>query len=171
LFLFWLSSKQKNQIFIKWLYIFIFTADVGVGHGLALFSILSALFIALVLYIFEKRIKNLKIPISLFSFVNDRLFISQEKYFDILNANLFCSYNIMSSLLEQFVLIVEHGKTKVSIFLGCLTFLVPYLWTSVKSVVPFSILKTLGNILGLSLIENSYFVNISSFILTRPYLL
>ena len=52
-----------------------FTVDIGIGQKLALSSILFVLFIAPVLYIFEKRIKNLKITISLLSFVNDGLFI------------------------------------------------------------------------------------------------
>jgi len=74
--------------------------DIGVGQGSVLSHILSALFIAPILYVFEKKIKNLKIPVSLLSFVDNSLFIFQEKSFDISNANLFFSYNIMSSLLE-----------------------------------------------------------------------
>jgi len=116
-----------------------------------------------------KKNKNLKIPISLLSFVDDGLFISQEKSFDISNTNLFCSYNIMLSLLEQFELIVEYGKTEVFHFSRSYSTFNPHIWILVKSVVPFSILNTLGDILGLSSIENSYFVNISSFILIRLY--
>jgi len=43
-----------------------FSVDVDVGQGLALSFILSTLFIALIFYIFEKRIKNLKIPVFFF---------------------------------------------------------------------------------------------------------
>ena len=43
-----------------------FSANIGVGQVLALSPILSALFIAPILYIFEKRIKNLNIPVSFF---------------------------------------------------------------------------------------------------------
>ena len=53
-----------------------FTVDIDVDHRLVLSPILSALFIAPVLYIFEKRIKNIKIPVSLLLFVDDGLFIS-----------------------------------------------------------------------------------------------
>jgi len=47
------------------------------------------------------------------SFVDDGLFISQNKSISYLNTNLFCSYNIISSLLLKFGLIVEHRKTDV----------------------------------------------------------
>jgi len=53
-----------------------FTVDIDVDQRLVLSPILSALFIAPVLYIFEKRIKNLKIPVFLLLFVDDGLFIS-----------------------------------------------------------------------------------------------
>jgi len=87
-----------------------FDVDVGVGQGSALSPILSALYLASILHIFEKRIKNLKIPISILLFVDDRLFISQNKSLVVLNANLFCSYNIISSLLRKFGLTMKHGK-------------------------------------------------------------
>ena len=57
--------------------------------------------------------KNLKIPISLISFVDNGLIVSQNKFILHSNANLFCSYNIMSSLLSKFGLIIKHGKTDV----------------------------------------------------------
>ena len=50
---------------------------------------------------------------SIISFVDDGLFISQNKSLDISNSHLFCSYNVMTKLLERFGLIVEHSKTKV----------------------------------------------------------
>ena len=68
------------------------------------------LFISLLFFIF---LKNLKIPISIISFVNDGLFISQNKSISHLNTNLFCSYNVISSLLTKLGLIVEHRKTEV----------------------------------------------------------
>jgi len=76
-------------------------------------SILSALYLSLFLYILENHLKNLKIPVSIISFVDDGLFISQSKSFDISNCCPFCSYNVLTKLLEKFGLIVEHSKTKV----------------------------------------------------------
>lgn len=80
---------------------------------MALSSILSTFFITPIFHIFEKWIKILKIPVSFLLFVNDGLFISQERSFDNTNTDLFYSYNIMSSLLEQFELVVEHRKTEI----------------------------------------------------------
>jgi len=82
-------------------------------QGSVLSPILSALYLSLLLYILEKHLKNLNIPISIILFVDDELFISQSKSFHISNCHLFCSYNIISKLLETFGLIVEHSKTEI----------------------------------------------------------
>jgi len=89
------------------------SVDVGVGQESALSLILSALYLSPIFHILEKHLKNLKIPISIISFVNDSLFISQNKSISHLNTNNFCSYNTISSLLMRFELVVEHGKTEV----------------------------------------------------------
>jgi len=89
-----------------------FNVDVGIGQGSALFPILSALYLSPIFYIFRKRAKSLKIPVSFVSFVDNSLFISQEKTLGKLNSFLFCSYNVMFSLLDQFSLMIEHGKTE-----------------------------------------------------------
>ena len=91
----------------------IFNVNVGVGQGSALFPILSALYLSPFLYILEKHLKNLNIPISTISFVDDRLFISQSKSFHTSNCCLFCSYNVMTKLLKKFGLIVKHFKTDI----------------------------------------------------------
>ena len=80
--------------------------DVGVRQW-------SALYLSLILYIFEKHLKTLKIPISIISFVNNGLFISQNKSISHSNTNTFCNYNIISSLLSKFGLIMEHRKMEV----------------------------------------------------------
>ena len=90
-----------------------FEVNIRVDQGSALSSILSALYLTLFLYILEKHLKNLKIPISILSFVDNGLIIAQNKSIDILNAHLFCSYNVLSKLLVNFGLVIEHGKTKV----------------------------------------------------------
>jgi len=53
-----------------------FNIDVGVEQGLALSSILSALYLALTLHILEKHLKILKILVSILSSVNDGLLIA-----------------------------------------------------------------------------------------------
>jgi len=90
-----------------------FEVNVGVGQGSALSPILSTLYLSLLIYIIEKRFKNLKLPISILSFVDDGLFIVQNKSFSISNLHLFYSYNILSNLLDSFGLIIEHSKTEI----------------------------------------------------------
>jgi len=87
--------------------------DIGVGQGSTLSPILSALHLSPIFYILEKQLKNLKIPVSILSFVNDGLFISQNKSIHVSNTNLFCSYNIVSNLLTKFGFVVEYEKTEV----------------------------------------------------------
>ena len=87
-----------------------------VGQGSALLLILLALYLSLIFHILENQLKNLKIPILILSFVDDGLFIAQHKSISVLNANLYCSYNIISTLLTKFGFIVEHRKTEVFYF-------------------------------------------------------
>ena len=61
----------------------------------------------------QNHLKIIKIPISIISFVDDRLFISQNKFISHSNTNLFCSYNIILSLLMKCSLVVEYGKTDI----------------------------------------------------------
>ena len=90
-----------------------FEVNVGVGQGSALSPILSALYLSPLIYILEKRLKNLNLRVSILSFVDDGLFIAQNKSFSSSNSQLFCSYNVLSNLLNSFGLIVEHSKTKI----------------------------------------------------------
>jgi len=94
-----------------------FNVDIGVGQGLVLSSILSALYISLVLHIFENCLKSLKISISFLSFVDDSLLVAQNKSLTVSNSFLFYSYQIISSFLNRFSLKLEHGKTEVFHFL------------------------------------------------------
>jgi len=57
-----------------------------VGQGSALLSVLSALYLSPLLYIFEKQLEFLKIPISILSFIDNGLFIT-----------LYCLKQILSS--------------------------------------------------------------------------
>ena len=83
------------------------------GQGSVLSPILSTLYISPVFHILEKHLKNLNISAFVLSFVNDGLFIVQSKSLTISNSLLFCSYNVVSSLLEKFDLILEHKKMEV----------------------------------------------------------
>ena len=93
-----------------------FKINIGVGQESALSPILLALYLSSFLHILEKCLKSLNIPISIISFMDDSLFISQNKSIGISNSCLFCSYNVMTKLLDKFSLIVEHSKTEVFYF-------------------------------------------------------
>jgi len=92
-----------------------FNTNVGVGQGLALSPILSAIYLAPVIKTFKKRIKNLKenIPTDILSFVDDGLLISQEKSYSLSSSFLLCSYNIISKILISAGLVMEHSKTEL----------------------------------------------------------
>ena len=63
-----------------------FKVNVEVGQGLALSPILSTLYFSPLLYILEKYLKILNIPVSLISFVDNSLFISQNTNIDTSNS-------------------------------------------------------------------------------------
>ena len=94
----------------------LFDVNVRVGQESALSLILSALYLLLFLYILEKCLKHLKIPVFFISFIDNDLFNSQSNTLHISNCCLFCSYNVITILLERFSLVVEHSKTKVFYF-------------------------------------------------------
>ena len=94
----------------------IFDIKVGVGQSSALSPVLSALYLSSFLYILEKCLKCFKIPVSIISFVDDGLLISQNKLLEISNSHLFCSYNVMTNLLDKFGLVVKYLKTEVFYF-------------------------------------------------------
>ena len=90
-----------------------FDINISIGQGSALLPILSTLYLSPVFYSLEEHLKILKILISMISFVDDGLFVYQSKSISHLNANLFCSYNVISFILLKYSLIIEHGKTDV----------------------------------------------------------
>jgi len=94
----------------------LFCVDIEVGQDSSLSPILAVLYLSSVFHIFKKRTNNLKIPILFLSFVNDKLFISQEKSFGKTNSILFYSYSIIPFLLEQFGLIIKHRKLEIFYF-------------------------------------------------------
>jgi len=91
----------------------LFCINFGIGQGYTLSSILSALYLSSVFHSLENCLKILKIPIFIISFVNDGSFISQNKSISHSNANLFCSYNVISFMLTRCGLVVEYRKTDI----------------------------------------------------------
>jgi len=92
-----------------------FNTNVSVGQGSALSPILSAIYLAPVIKIFKKRLKNLKenILTDILSFVDDGLLISQEKSYLLSSSFLLCSYNIISKILIDAGLVMEYSKTEL----------------------------------------------------------
>jgi len=84
------NTKYRWNEFSSLLY----KVNVKVGQESALSPILSTLYLSPLLYILEKHLNSLNIPVSLIFFVNDGLFISQNKSITISNTQLFCSYNV-----------------------------------------------------------------------------
>ena len=89
-----------------------YKVNVGIGQESALSPILLALYLLPFLYILENHLKNLNIPVSLISFMDNGLIISQNNLIDISNSQLFCSYNILSELLVKFGFNIEYSKTE-----------------------------------------------------------
>jgi len=108
----YLIGRKTQYLWNKFSFPF-FDVNIGVGQDSALSPVLSALYLSLVFHIFEKRLKNLKNPVSFISFVDNGLLISQDKSFEISNANIFCSYYVISLLLDHFRLVIKQGKTEV----------------------------------------------------------
>jgi len=106
-------SKIKTKYFWNNFSSSFFEVNMRVRQGLALSPILSALYLSLFLHILEKCLKILDLKISILSFVNDGLLLTQSKSFLISNAHLYSSYNVAFNLLSNFGLLVEHSKTEV----------------------------------------------------------
>ena len=88
-------------------------ADVGVGQGSALSSILSALYIALLLYLFEQWVQALNLDTSILSYVDDGLLASQEKTYNKTLPELSCSYSVIADLMGFFGLVMEYDKSEI----------------------------------------------------------
>jgi len=74
------------MVLLEQFFLFFFNIYIGIGQGSALSSILSVLYIPPVIHILEKCLKNLKIPVSILSFINDGLFIAQSKSLTVSNS-------------------------------------------------------------------------------------
>ena len=90
-----------------------YEVNVEVGQESTLSPILSALYLSPLLYILEIHLKTLNISVSLILFIDNSLIIAQNKSIDISNSHLFCSYNVLFSLLTKFGLIIKHSKTEI----------------------------------------------------------
>jgi len=93
-----------------------FGINIGIGQGSVLSPILSTLYLFFLFYIFEKRAKNLKIPVLFLSFINNDLCTPQEKSFEKTNINLFYSYKFTLSYSNNLDLSLNMENLKFLIF-------------------------------------------------------
>jgi len=84
-----------------------------VGQGSALSLVLSALYIALLLHLFERRAQALNLNTSTLSYVNDGLLVSQGRMYNKTLLELTSSYSIVSDLMASFGLVMEHDKLEI----------------------------------------------------------
>ena len=83
------------------------------GQGSALSPILSALYIAPLIRIFELRAQSLNLSTSILSFVDDGLLISQGKTYNITLPELYSSYRVVTDLMVSFGLVIEDDKSEI----------------------------------------------------------
>jgi len=77
-----------------------------------------AIYLTPIIKTFKKRIKNLKesIPTDILLFVDDGLLISQKKSYELFSVFLLSSYNMISRILLDAGLVIEHSKSEVFYF-------------------------------------------------------
>ena len=83
------------------------------GQGSALSPILSALYIAPILHLFEQQAQVLNLGSSILSFVDDGLLVSQGKTYNKTLPEFTSNYRIVTDLLVSFGLVIEHDKSEV----------------------------------------------------------
>jgi len=66
-----------------------FDVNIDIRQDSALLLIFLTLYLSLLFFIFEKQVKSLQILVSFLSFVDNSLFISQEKLVEKTNSFIF----------------------------------------------------------------------------------
>jgi len=84
-----------------------------VKQGSALSSILSVLYIVLLLHLFEQWTQALNLDTSILSCIDDSLLASQKTMYDKTLPELSCSYSVITDLMGSFGLIMEHNKSEI----------------------------------------------------------
>ncbi len=84
---------------------------MGVGQGRALSPVLSALYISLLMKLFNKQVEHL--GVMLLSYVDDSTIITQAPNWDSNCVALWKVYGIIFHLFERFTLELKHNKSKL----------------------------------------------------------
>ena len=90
-----------------------YDVDIGMGQGSTLSPILSALYIASLICIFEHRAQALNLDTCILSFVDDGLLISQGKMYNKILPELYSNYRVVTDLMVTFGLVMEHDKSEI----------------------------------------------------------
>ena len=75
--------------------------------------ILSALYIASLIHIFEHRAQALNLDTCILLFVDDGLLIFQRKTYNKMLPELYSSYRVVTDLIVTFGLVMEHDKSEI----------------------------------------------------------
>ena len=146
-----------------------FDVNIGVGQESVLSPILSSLYLTPFLYILEKHLKNLKIPISILSFVDDGLIIAQNKSFDVSTLNFFVVTMFFLNYLTVSVSLLNIQRLKFFILVDLKVSLIYLLWTFPHLEDQYYDPKTPGSTWVSSSIASSISTSILTTMLTRPY--
>jgi len=91
-------------------------ADIGMGQGSALSPVLSVLYIAPPLHLFEHRARAFNLDTSTLSYVDDGLLVFQGRMYNKTLPELTSSYSIVSDLMASFGLVMKHDKSEIFYF-------------------------------------------------------
>ena len=86
------------------------------GQDSVLSSILSTLYIVPIIHIFELRAQVFNLNISILSFVDDSLLISQKRIYNKILPDIHSSYRVVIDLIVLFGLVIEHDKLEIFYF-------------------------------------------------------
>ncbi len=87
-------------------------ADVGVGQGSGLSPVLSALYIAPVMKLYDIRASEF-LDTTLFSYVDDGTIITQSRHLGVNMTVLKSAYGVIFDLFTRAGLALEHSKTEL----------------------------------------------------------
>ena len=93
-----------------------YDTNVCMGQDFVLSPILSVLYIAPLIHIFEHRAQALNLDTCILSFVDDGLLISQGKTYNKTLPELYSSYRVVTDLMVTFGLVMEHDKSEIFYF-------------------------------------------------------
>ena len=102
----------------------LYNINIGVSQESALFPILSVLYLSPIFCILEKHLENLKIPTSILSFVDNGLFISQNKSFSVSNIMSQTSFSLYLhnqwTNFHKISHVIKPQTRTICIYMGCI---------------------------------------------------